>query len=426
MMNEQRKSSLRDPAVYLNEDLMFRIFSFVGGRLSPGIFNSSSSNISIQQQLTKREDEEEEEDEEWIEQEVRDGDDERFAWQQEEEAKFLPVVEAAQYYSCLVRVSKRWKRIMDTFVQSLVGPLEVNLDQFSDTSISIRSTWNTWRVKPCLLWLCRHKLSLGSIVATRDAKQLDLPLLVHVLNECNTTITTRFWIPVRFTTEEYSAWQDPSSAYFNTENQMKDREYQDAIAKQCPNLKKLCVCLRINRGERTNQDYPEAISTSLFGVPILTELSIVLEIAKPMPTMERLFFTRLIQNLPSLRFFAITCQRSQLDHWVFHIQSSSLRQLLVPNFTQRACFSIDCPRLEFFRCTGLFEGTGQIPVEQELFVFQKVVEIINAHDNCLALVDQIQEGSESDYPVGLPLRRILDANFLDVQQEQQLPARFRL
>jgi hypothetical protein len=100
----------------------------------------------------------------------------------------------------------------------------------------------------------------------------------------------------------------------------------------------------------------------------------------------------------------------ELDHWVFHIQSNSLRQLLVSGFTKRACFSIDCPKLQFFRCKGCFAGPGTVPAEQHLLLYQKVVEIVSAADTCVALVDDFQD--QKLHPVGMPLRDVLDSDFL--------------
>lgn len=414
MVQENEKQSLLDPAVVLSEEMMIQIFSFVGGRLAQLVLNSGSQAIRPSFSLWQSQDEEnpdDDDEDEWIEEEAAEDENEnsKKIRNEKEELFLLPVREAAQFYFQLARVCRGWKKIIDSSIRNLLGPLKVDLDDISENE---NATASCWRVLPCLLWLCRHQLSIGTLCAIRNATQLDLPLFAHVLKKCHTSMASCLRIPIRFTNGSRLLSQGSSSANFDNGNPFTSRMFQDTIAQECPSLKKLCITLRINTSD-TEQGYSSTISPSLFALKSIQELQIVLELAESHTTyaVDRLFFTHLICKLPRLRFLYIACGSFELDHWVFHIKSNSLRQLLVPNFTKHACFSIDCPRLQLFRCRGQFSGLGQAPEEQQLRVYQKVVDIVKAPASCVAVVDSI--GNVSRHPVGMRLRDFLaDADFL--------------
>ena len=288
---------------------------------------------------------------------------------------FLSVVEAAKFYRTIALVCCKWKKLMDASFTSLATNIEVDFEEIGAKTKQV--------VYECILWLCQHHktLQIGSIKTRSQVKATlnDLSLLIHLLQECDTENVSNY--QVQMIGDSFSKCQPLGSPFLVTAVETCQRELQEAIALNCPKLRTLGLSLVIQ--EHGGRDIPEVIGQSLYSLPSITSLDITVEMDERRGTLGCMFFSRLIENLTTLTHLSLRSNRTYFMESVFHIQSSSLKQLHVEDFSKQAMLTLDCPNLDAFRCKGGFFGNTN---PQILSMHQKVVRAQNIPTSCCASV----------------------------------------
>ena len=293
----------------------------------------------------------------------------------EVDTPFLSVVEAAKFYRTIALVCRHWKRLMDASFATLATNIEVDFEEIED---------KTTQVYGCILWLCQHHktLNIGSIKTGSRVKATlyDLSLLIHLLQECHTENLTNYH--VQMIGDSFSKFQSSGSPFVVSAVETSQRDLQEAIALNCPKLRFLGLSLVIQ--DYGGRDLPDILGQSLYLLPSITSLDITVEMFERYGTLDASVFSNLIGNLTALAHLSLRSNSMHFSEPVFHIRSTSLKQLDVDDFSKEATLSLDCPNLELFRCKGSFFGNSNDP--QILLVYQKVVQAENIPTNCCASV----------------------------------------
>ena len=392
-----KKDERMDPALCLYDECVVRIFSFVGGKLAKeqllplGDTNHGQKNKN--EEDTKME---------YVEEEVGSDDDDQAAQTSTaEEETFLSIQEAGRFYYTLASVCHGWKRILDQSILHLAANLEMDFDAIIG------------KVVVCTLWLCRHKLRIRSIKGLvyngNSPCQRELPLLMHVLKECDTFHLSDFQVRLCSAGEEASVvlGADPIS----------QRDYQEMLAQHCPNIKNLLITLEVTGNENGSDSASinNIVSPKLFSLPSIQSLHVSFHMQHPRGIVDKMFFARLVQNLPAIKYLSLDSPNKTIGEEIFYIQSTCLEQILVENFTKHANFALDCPNLQVFRCKGGFFGLYNDPGTRQLMVQQRVAHAQNVPQSCLGLVQHVC--NPSGHPIGLPFHQLLDptVSFLPVR-----------
>jgi hypothetical protein len=293
------------------------------------------------------------------------------------------VKDAARIHSKLSSVCRSWKETCDRNLSAVVGLLNADFDALPNS-----------RVIPCIFWLTKYRLSLGSLKFT--AELADIPLLDRMLSECQTEQLT---IVKAYLGEEdrsstyayFSPWiSDAYQFYYGspmieeidltggTDLSMSQAEkaralgipaelhsqryFQDIMASLCPNITDLAINLTIQPGRWITS---ENASTLLFSMPSISKLKLSFGVSCRCESLpfDGMLISKVIKNLPVLRELTLANRNAQELHTHrFHVESPTLRILNVHGLTKGVWISCKCPRLERFLCKGSVYGNGSRPV----------------------------------------------------------------
>lgn len=385
-----------DPSRVLNDELMVHIFSFVGGRLA---------KVAPANTVALSSDKKEDASEEYVEEEVTDEEAEKITKEinkkkklEAEKDQFLNVLEAGRFYFNLAKVSRGWKEIMDGSISHLATNICID-DRCA--FISETPSCNGFN------WLCTHKMQIGSINLFQNIEILSnahpegaLPYLTEGLRACDTKNLQQLGICV-IHRETGLSWQT-----------IAGRQFLDEIAKECPNLTTATLIIRSFGGSGVSSTDTTLISPLFFSLTSLKTLHLSFQLSGNLPVDSTIVST-MVEGLPNLEhlFLSHNCATIGGDtaFTVFPIRSNSLKQILAENFSKHVKLSLDCPKLEFFRCKG-FVGhpsqPGQPP--QRIGLYQHVVQADNIPESCYGLV--IHVCNPNGPPIGIPFHQLLGPN----------------
>ena len=392
-MGDNTTAEKRDPAACLHEECVVRIFSFVGGSLAEDT-KELLRDAGHAQKAANENDQKVEYVEEMVDSD--DDDDAVASSSSVAEKTFLRVQDAGRFYYTLSSVCRGWKHILDKSMKHLVANIEIDFDAIIGN------------VVVCTLWLCRHKLDIrsikGRVYNTNSTCQRELPLLMHVLKECDTVRLSDFQV-ILLSREA----GDEASRVLGADP-MTQIDYQNMLALHCPNIKNLLIvlCVTGSEHEGDSSEYRQnhnIISPRLFSLPSIQSLHISFQMEQASRPVDKHFFSRLVQNLPSIKYFSLDSPNKNIGEETFHIRSMCLEQILVENFTKHVSFSLDCPNLKVFRCKGGFFGLYNDPETRQLMVQQKVVHAENIPRSCLGLVQHVC--NPRGHPIGMPFHHLL-------------------
>ena len=180
-----------DPCLFLNDECMAHVLSFVGGK-------------------TKKADP--------VEKTTENG------WIVPVQGRALSAKDAALLCFLFASVSKHWKRVVSKSVASIVGvPLQV--------VIGPKPRPRT--VRKMISWLCQHKLSIGKFAARRVSPGL-AQAFASLLRDCDTSQLLAVEIPLRVPIMT-------RNMRFALKAMKEQRSLQEALSIKCPNLKTLVV-----------------------------------------------------------------------------------------------------------------------------------------------------------------------------------------
>jgi hypothetical protein len=303
----------------------------------------------------------------------------------------LWVKDAARIHTKLSSVCRSWKETCDRNLLELLGLLNADFDALPNA-----------HVIPCIFWLTKYKLSLGSLKFT--AEPADIPLLAKMLTECQTdqlTIVKAYlgegekdspWISEAYfyvfqlpdEVIDLSGETDLSTSQAEKARALgipvgvhSARYFQDIMAR-CPNITDLAVKLTIQPGRRWI--ISENASTLLFSMPKISKLKLSFGLScrcQSLPFDARdlgfdgMLISKVIKNLTSLRELTLVNRDAHgsaeaLSTNRFHVESPTLRVLDVQDLTKAIWISCKCPRLERFLCNGYCYGNGSRPVSRPL------------------------------------------------------------
>ena len=382
MGDNNNAAEKRDPAACLHEECVVRILSFAGGSLAEES-KERMSDAGHAQDAAREKDQRVEYVEEIVDSD--DEDDDGTSSSSAAEKTFLNVQDAGRFYYTLSSVCRGWKHILDKSMTHLVANIEIDFDSIIGN------------VVVCTLWLCRHKLNIRSIKGRvfngNSSCQRELPLLMHVLKECDTVRLSDFQVILQ--SREAG---DEASRVLGADP-MAQLDYQNMLAHHCPNIKNLLIVLSVTSSEH------DIISSKLFSLPSIESLHVSFQIEQARRPVGSLFFSRLVQNLPSIKYFSLDSPNKSIGEETFLIQSMCLEQILVENFTKHVSFALECPNLKVFRCKGGFFGLYNDPSTRQLMVQQKVVDAENVPRSCLGLVQHVC--NPRGHPIGMPFHHLL-------------------
>lgn len=239
----------------------------------------------------------------------------------------------ARFYSSLVRVSKGWTHLLDCFIRQPSSLVHVEIKPTTD-------------VISAILWLSRQRLRIGSLCCGRLAFRSQSSLLIRLLQDCDTTQLVHANIPI-------------GSGQIDTlmEEQALQRTFQDVLATECPNLKRLWLeisqdsVLLWGVSNEHDQTYP-GVSPLLFSRPSVEDVEVVIRKHSQIVAIEELFFSRMIENWQSLQSLSLKWKgppcRYISDGPLLSIHSNSLKELSLENFCpwKHTQFSLNCPQLQ--------------------------------------------------------------------------------
>jgi len=285
------------------------------------------------------------------------------------------VKDAAKTHVMLSSVCWSWRQLCYRKLSSILGLLDANMD-----ALPLKS------VIPCMLWMCKHNLALGTLKV--NAEFADIPLLVMLLKACDTSQLCTVRADVGKAGRHcYSPWimqafeaKFPSGDVIDLVNNTalpsyesmavalgipfgqhkNQKEFLNILAAQCPSITNLAVKLSMTIG-RERIISSEYRRFSLFSKPSISELKLSLKFMRGSPV-DGMAFTRIVKDLPGLRSLSLGSPgTSDLCDHRFHIESASLRVLDVSGLGKCQWISCKCPQLELFRCNGAY-GNGSRPL----------------------------------------------------------------
>ena len=298
--------------------------------------------------------------------------------------ELLWVRDAVKVHTQLASVCRSWREICNQDLSVMLGRLNANFDALA-----------TGTIIPVAQWLVKHKLVIGSLKF--DAELEDLPLLVQVLTECDTTklVTVRAYVDRSYRRWSYKASEWISAAYHarafqghfvNLTNGSQDisfeckakylgvpvcnmtqKDFHDILASQCPNLAtlSLTVSMPVRQDQVRCSEY---LSSALFSLSSITKLEVGLcghlSAARGSWPINSMVFYKMIKNLTSLTKLSIKTSNSNsfLHGRRFLILSPTLEILDCTGLGKHVWVSCECPKLERFKCDGAAYGNGTRPL----------------------------------------------------------------
>ena len=278
------------------------------------------------------------------------------------------VRDTAIIYTQLCRVSKTWKRVCDKNASYIFGTINANLN-------SKYFSRNVEHIIPCIVFLCQHKLCIGTLLFNSELN--DIRLLEQLLTTCDTSKLTYMKALCRCnntahqrgqqiitTLSRASAWLD--DAYYKYyhpqpvvidllsgnelpwsyaamaqsigipfDGQTIQRDLHNCIAENCPNLTEL----EINIGQlEQDMNCRNYLSQALWSHPKLQKLDLVLE------NRDGMIVSRIVENLTNLTELVITGPRLWYDT-LFHITSTTITNLNIESMRQHCWISGTLPNL---------------------------------------------------------------------------------
>ena len=182
-----------DPVLYLNDECMIRVLSFLGNRKIWDGEDGESEEPSSSQE---------------------DQDDVGF--------EKLSAFEAARFYFNLALVSRGWKNILDKCIAALLPGIDVDLRNISR---------DCDKAKASVSWLCKHKMIIQSFSANYSV-DWTWGLVARMLQECDTSF-------LRFAHVRICVHLDPPAAEDSDETTLLNLQLdiQNSLARDCPKLK---------------------------------------------------------------------------------------------------------------------------------------------------------------------------------------------
>lgn len=144
----------------------------------------------------------------------------------------------------------------------------------------------------------------------------------------------------------------------------EQKKFQDALARNCPNLQILFLTLTL---PSTTPLYHDCISHRLFSHQTIVYLRLELEFAEGGIAIDGNVFSNLIRNLPSLNNLSLgrnrddETQKAIFKDRRFHVASSSLQYLDTRGLFPGTFLSVDCPQLVRLECECGKKGHGVFP-----------------------------------------------------------------
>jgi hypothetical protein len=297
----------------------------------------------------------------------------------------LWVKDAARIHTKLSSVCRSWKETCDRNLLAILGLLNADFDALPNA-----------RVIPCIFWLTKYRLSLGSLKFT--AEVADIPLLARMLTECQTDhltivkayfgekyrspwISEAYFYVIQFSIEviDLAGETDLSTSQAEKARALgipvglhSQRYFHDSMASLCPNITDLAVNLTIQPGRWI---ISENASTLLFSMPKISKLKLSLGLScqytyshhQAALGFDGMLFSKVINNLTGLRELTLANRSAQaLSSNRFHVESPTLRVLDVQGLSKSIWISCKCPRLERYLCNGNIYGNGSRPASRPL------------------------------------------------------------
>lgn len=308
--------------------------------------------------------------------------------------QLLRVVDAARLFTQIASICKRLCKFSQRRMKHALGSIDADFDGIKRPA-----------VVPCILWLTKYKLTLGRIKLRTELA--DIPLMCHLLTECDTTQVTYVqayridsedgdildfrdsmddshlirpaWMArfggVKKVVRRYGIKTYPDIHRMASDLRVPFRyaswkELHDTLAEQCPNVAHLALSVKIpptadDRGFWSRWYF----SFSLFKMPSVRHLELnfgfCVETMLPrLVQIDSCFMNAYIQGLKNLASLDIECSihfTEYIDGQRFHVSSENLRSLNVERLPNRMWVSVSCPNLEQFVCNGSWYGNGNRP-----------------------------------------------------------------
>jgi len=310
--------------------------------------------------------------------------DEKEPSSSDNEEELVWVRDAVKVHTQLASVCRSWREICNQYLSVVLGRLNANFDAL-----------DTGTIIPVAQWLVKHNLVIGSLKF--DAELEDLPLLVQLLTECDTTklANVRAYVDKSYRRWSYKASEWISAAYHaracqghfvNLTNGSQDisfeckakylgvpvctmtqKDFHDILAAQCPNLAtlSLTVSMPVRQDQVRCSEY---LSSALFSLSSITNLEVGLCChlsARGSWPINGTVFYKMIKNLTSLTKLSIKTSKSNscVHGRRFLIMSPTLKILDTTGLGKHVWVScLECPKLERFKCNGAAYGNGTRPL----------------------------------------------------------------
>jgi len=356
------------PLDLLDDDLMVRIFKFLGGGEKPHHNLRNSSSVEKKNPV------------------VWDELSDPTVQQEGPLPDTLWVKDAARIHAQLASVCRKWRQLVcgSGNLPDVLGLLDANLEALLPTN----------RVIPCIKWIVRNKVKLGTLKVRTGLA--DIALLKWILRECQTgeltvvkacvnRIVRRGGLPssqhspwIMSACESHVApvdlceapnWNSPLSQqaqYLSVpyEEGLSQRHFYEFLAERCPNTVDLNVSLDITCGEPATS----YLSKKLFSLPSVSTLKLSLGMAHPETAVDPggidgMLVSRAIENLPGLHKLVLATRREpEFVNARFHVSSEELRVLDVEGLCKLVWISCDCPQLEKVLFVNSLYGNGSAPM----------------------------------------------------------------
>lgn len=248
----------------------------------------------------------------------------------------LGVRDAAQLQTALASVCQRWRQVCERYLKDIVGILTADITRRHKTNMK------PWLDVPCIDWMCRYHLPIGSLRCVLWLNDQDTFLLQKLFQECDTCQLKSLWISFAI-----DFWRNSGREHHL---QLQGMVY-NTIAKQCPHLEEASIACRLSiwlAGEGVDPYEP---LKAFFSIPSLRRLRWTVDCYEHTNAALRArigpaIVTKLISGLPALERLELRGEAGCFLDQCLPIESQSLQvldlsQLAVDNLGLLCC----CPRL---------------------------------------------------------------------------------
>lgn len=390
---------LCDPIVWLNEECMVHVLSFlVGGPNEKAeeplvvvtamerVEEDNNNEDAMDVEPINDNNMEEDEDDESVAAVSTDSENDDTGMDETNNhnpGPFWRVNEAGQFYMGLALVSREWKQFTEEAIAKVFAntlPINIDWDEVPEETAA-----------KCVAWVCRNKLRLGRIrwiCNARDARTQHFYCshLMRLLQDCNTIKLTSVDITIHLHYASPTFMKRASSLAYCQRQMVRQRTLQNLVAERCPNLVALGLHF-VAVGDENSRQFRKIISPTLFSLPSVRYMAIVLVLHRiHQSTVDALFFNDLIQNMPNLNVLHLGCaSNSALANAAIQIKSNSLQDLNVERFDQGVDLQMDCPHLRRLSVRAGYKRHRFGGVWEVIFQ-QRVTEAENVRSGCVVKV----------------------------------------